>query len=211
MSWVTTIRASCTVKYKRSVLTDNLGGGACEESALGGTASLTAPGVKLAKNSSSQLKNIRLSSGERLDQSISVSSSSVSDAARLGITEREGKSGRVDRTLGGAGPFVIGGGFGWEDEGISGGADTATFPRGGGGGGPEAVPREGRGGAGDAPLLLESDREAGADVRVGGGGSRGFVFWLTRLLGGDGGGGGSPLYGSQFVLAIGTLKNCIAQ
>jgi hypothetical protein len=55
--------------------------------------------------------------------------------------------------------------------------------------------REGRGRAGD--------------VRVGGGGSRGLVFWLTRLLGG--GGGGSPLYGSQFVLAIGTLKNCSAQ
>jgi hypothetical protein len=42
--------------------------------------------------------------------------------------------------------------------------------------GPEAVPREGRGGAGDATLLLESDRKAAADVRVGGGGSRGFIL-----------------------------------
>jgi len=64
----------------------------------------------------------------------------------------------------------------------------------------------------DASLLLESDREAAEDVRLGGGrkGANGFVFRLTRLLGGGRGGGGSPLSGFHFVLDIGTLNNYIA-
>lgn len=82
------------------------------------------------------------------------------------------------------------------DERIAGGAGAGAIPRGGGGGGgPEEGPRDGRGGAEDAELLLESEREAAEDVRLGGGskGAKGFVFRLTRLRGGGGGGGGSPL------------------
>jgi len=104
---------SC-IYYKRNVLTDDRSGGACEGAVVMGGCCATAAsltvlvGVKLAKNSSSQLKNMRLSSGERFDQSISVSREVEGG---LGITTREWKSGRVDRTMGG-GPFVIGGGFG---------------------------------------------------------------------------------------------------
>ena len=66
-----------------SVLTDDWGRGACEEAVVTGrcatAASLAAlGGVNLAKNSSSQLKNMFLSSGERFDQSISVSDDGVS-------------------------------------------------------------------------------------------------------------------------------------
>lgn len=122
-----------------------------------------------------------LSSGERFDQSMSVSDDEIGG---LEVSGRAWISGRVDRIMGG-GPLVTGGG----NERTAGGA---AVPRSGGRGGPEGGPRDGRGGAEDV-LLLESDREAAEDVRLGGGskGVNGFLFWLT--LGGGGGGGGSPL------------------
>lgn len=64
--------------------------------------------------------------------------------------------------------------------------------------------------AGEGVLLsLEAADRAAEDVLLGGGGSGasgfGFVLLFSKLRGGGGGGAESPLYGSQLVLAIGTL------
>lgn len=162
-------------------------------------------GLKFAKNSSSQLKNICLSSGDRLTQSIlSPASTGTTVAARRCCV-----SGRVDRTRGGGPPLPgdscePGDGLPYAGDGDTrgGGAGvTADFPRGGGGGGLGALPeseREGKVGAGEPELfrLLEAD-SAAEDVRLGGGGNGanglGFVLSLTRLRGGGGGGAGVPL------------------
>jgi len=89
-------------------------GGACE-GACGWRATaafvVAFGGVKLAKNSSSQLKKVCLSSGERFDQSISGSAWRGVAGGLLEFTGRDWKSGRLDRTMGGGGPFAIGGGF----------------------------------------------------------------------------------------------------
>lgn len=133
----------------------------------------------LLKNSSNQLKKTSLSSADRLVQSISGS-----DCTNV---ERTARSGRVERTIGG-GP---------ED----------GNPRAGGRGA----------GAGGGVGVCAGERGGSEGVRVGGGGKvgrfgvgggggkliAGRVFALT--LGGGGGGAGCLLYGSQFVLANGTL------
>ncbi|KDR73981.1 hypothetical protein GALMADRAFT_596445 [Galerina marginata CBS 339.88] len=138
-----------------------------------------------------------------------------------GVTRRGWMSGRVDRMMGG-GPGGGGGAGGPGGEGLLGLTDTddrggggggiVPFPRAGnGGGGAVLGPREGKGGAGEIELLrltTGEGRETAEEVRLGGGGkgaNLGFVFWLTKLLGGGGGGADAPLYGSQLVFFIATL------
>lgn len=94
-------------------------------------------GLKFAKNSSSQPKNICLSSGDRLAQSIlSPASTGTTAAARRCCI-----SGRVDRTRGG-GPPLPGdscgpaGGLPYAGDGDArggGAGGAADLPRGGGG------------------------------------------------------------------------------
>lgn len=86
--------------------------------------------------------------------------------------------------------------------------------RGGGDGAEEAGPRRaGREGETERLWLFDEADNAAEDVRLGGGGNGasgfGFVLLFTRLRGGGGGGADSPLYGSQLVFAIGTLRNTI--
>lgn len=156
-------------------------------------------GLKLAKNSSSQLKNVCLSSGDRLAQSILSPESTCAAAA----TRRCCISGRVDRTRGGGPDNSCGPGDGLPYAGdgdvrCGGAGGPADLPRRGGGGALPELEREGKVGAGEPELfrLLEADN-ATEDVRLGGGGSGangfGFVPLLTRLRGGGGGGAGVPL------------------
>lgn len=133
------------------------------------------------KNSSNQLKKTSLSSADRFVQSISESG--------CGSNTRGARSGRVERMIGGGAeggkPRAGGRGAG---AGAGGGVGVDTGARDGiegvrvGGGG-----KVGRFGAG------------------GGGGNEGVGRLFAFTLGGGGGGAGCLLYGSQFVLAIGTL------
>ena len=80
------------IYHKRKLLTDDCSGSACEACegvAIAGRRATAASllvlgGVKLLKNSSSQLKNVVLSSGERFDQSIFLSDDEVRGLGILG-------------------------------------------------------------------------------------------------------------------------------
>lgn len=141
-----------------------------------------------------------------------------------GVAPRRLLAGRVDRIRGGGPLFGTGGGVGEDLD------CTAAAERGGGAGMPVFEPRRGGGGGSEEPcltgsegpgvgelepaLLVDAADNAAEEVRLGGGGNGangfGFVLLFTRLRGGGGGGADCPLYGSQFVFFIGTLRNIIS-
>lgn len=94
-----------------------------------------------------------------------------------------------------------------------GGATWTVLPA-RGGGTDEDDGRDGSGGGREVEFVrLDKAPTDAADVLLGGGskgGGGGLVELFAALRGGGGGGGGFPLYGSQFVLAIGTLANANA-
>ena len=160
--------------------------------ALGGMATFK----YLAKNSSSQLKNASLSSGERFAQSIRSISASSFGATILG-TETLVREGGGGRRPGG------GGGDGEEDDDRRSGRVlrrmTGGGPAGKGGDGLEAEEpalRKGTGGAEGLPARKLSDKVLEAPVRDGGGSG----------AGGFGGGGGLDLIcASQLIFLLGWL------